>query len=137
MEEAMQFTQIEYPSEDAWRAEGQRRFGPDVMKWRFICPVCKTIQTPQDYKDTGAKETVVAFSCIGRWNGLTRGCDYAGGGLFRLNPVHVVGHQDNLFDFAPDPAGQTATQVAESEKLPCGCFRSDASLCPHGNLPLA
>ena len=133
----MQFTQIEYPSEDAWRAEGQRRFGPDVMKWRFICPVCKTIQTPQDYKDTGAKETVVAFSCIGRWNGLTRGCDYAGGGLFRLNPVHVVGHQDNLFDFAPDPAGQTATQVAESEKLPCGCFRSDASLCPHGNSPLA
>jgi hypothetical protein len=74
-------------------------FGKDEMKWRFVCPVCKHVQSIQDYKDAGAPKDAVAFSCVGRWIDRSRSvvtgkgkgpCNYAGGGLFRLNPVEVV-----------------------------------------------
>lgn len=28
-----------YESLDAWKAEGERRFGADVRKWKFKCPM--------------------------------------------------------------------------------------------------
>ena len=87
-----------------WMAEGRRRFGDDQMKWRFVCPVCGHVATPEDYKAAGAPSTAVAFSCVGRWSGAKSGlwrsgdavakpCDYAGGGLFRLNPQRVIDEQ--------------------------------------------
>ena len=102
---------------DEWVAEGTKRFGPDMMTWRFVCPSCGHVQTAADYKAAGAPINVVAFSCIGRW--LTNGaddpkrdkklakaafkkkggpCNYAGGGLFKLNPVEVDGQ--HCFAFA-------------------------------------
>ena len=92
---------------DAWNAEGERRFGVDRMAWRFVCPVCKHVASVADWKAVGATEGEVAFSCVGRhidgaksaFEGKGEGpCTYAGGGLFRLNPVHVEGHQ--VFAFA-------------------------------------
>lgn len=92
---------------DEWEAEGQRRFGPDHMAWRFVCPVCKYEQSAQDYKDAGAPSNAIAFSCVGRWmpkakqafeDNDTGPCNYAGGGLFRLNPLDVDGSK--VFDFA-------------------------------------
>jgi hypothetical protein len=94
-----------------WRAEAVRRFGDDPMKWRFVCLSCGHIQTPSDYKSVGAPETSVAFSCVGRWTPGATGeiwqkgkgpCNYAGGGMFRLNPVRVTeGEQTHeIFDFA-------------------------------------
>ena len=50
-----------------WLAEGKRRFGEDFNKWRFVCPVCGFVQSVQDYKDAGAPQDAVAFSCVGRW----------------------------------------------------------------------
>ena len=105
---------VKYESEAAWKAEGIRRFGPDVMKWKFRCPVCGHVASVQDWMDAGAGEGEVAFSCVGRHHpdperkldptgmpGRTGGpCDYAGGGLFRLNPVEIAGKVDRLFDFA-------------------------------------
>lgn len=91
-----------------WEAEGEHRFGPDRMKWRFVCPVCKHVQTPEDYKAAGAPETAIAFSCVGRWvEGAHKAfertqngpCNYAGGGLFRLNPVQIDGEY-GYFEFA-------------------------------------
>lgn len=94
-----------------WRAEGERLFGADPMGWKFVCPVCKYVASVKDWKDVGAGEEEVAFSCIGRhtrgrsaFSGQGPGpCNYAGGGLFRLNPVHVkdaAGDIHDVFAFA-------------------------------------
>lgn len=101
---------------EEWTADGKRRFGDDMMTWRFVCPSCGHVQTANDYKAAGAPSTVVGFSCIGRWlpggaehaqkikdatfkqNGGP--CDYAGGGLIGLNPVKVGGGY--FFAFAED-----------------------------------
>lgn len=96
-------------TEAEWAAEARRRFGDDVMQWRFICPVCQHVPAVQEWKDEGVLGAA-GFSCIGRWTGgreafggsdpSDRGpCDYAGGGLFALNPVDVDGTA--MFDFAP------------------------------------
>lgn len=106
-----------------WEAEGIRRFGEDRMKWRFVCPSCKTVSSVQDWKDAGAEESGVAFSCVGRWKdgvdentfrGNGKLCHYAGGGLFRLNPVKVVfpgGGIRETFAFADEPAAPTPEQL--------------------------
>lgn len=97
---------------DEWRAEGTRRFGDDVMQWRFTCPSCGFVASTQDYKDAGAPATAVGYSCIGRYLDACQEmcsapgpCNYAGGGLFQLNPVTVSfpnGFKTNFFAFA-DP----------------------------------
>jgi len=80
-------------------------FGEDMMKWRFICPACGHIASIEDYKNAGTTQGAIAFSCVGRWlperqtmytkNGGP--CDYAGGGLFMLNPVSIEG-KGNFFE---------------------------------------
>jgi hypothetical protein len=97
-------------TEAAWRAEGAALFGADTSAWRFVCPSCGFVASVKDWRDAGARDGEIAFSCIGRHKGAdgTRTfkreggpCDYAGGGLFLLNPVRVThdgGHVD-LFEF--------------------------------------
>ena len=106
----------EYTLEE-WRAEATRRFGEDWMKWKFVCPVCEYVAAVQDWKDAGAPVQSAAFSCVGRWKGANpetakgdvgpngikgKGpCNYAGGGLFRLNPITVIDPDGvKLFAFA-------------------------------------
>lgn len=104
-------TKQESMTREEWLAEAERRFGPDPMKWKFVCPCCKHVTAVEDWKKAGAKEENVAFSCVGRWTGASRGaftkgigpCDYAGGGLFQLNPVRVIddeGKEHRVFAFA-------------------------------------
>lgn len=99
---------------EEWDAEGKRRFGADQMKWRFVCPSCDHVASSEDYKNAGASSDSVAFSCVGRWlespkeafRGEGGPCNYAGGGLFRINPVLVVlqdGTERNIFEFADAP----------------------------------
>lgn len=93
-----------------WEAEGTRRFGPNQMAWRFVCPSCGAEMSVADYKAAGAPENAVAFSCVGRWTGAKATifeqpgpCNYAGGGLFQLNPVKVTqpdGVAHHVFAFA-------------------------------------
>ena len=82
------------------------RFGEDKMKWRFVCPSCGHVASVQDWKDAGAPADAVAFSCVGRWldvgdkktfKGEGGPCQYAGGGLFRLNPVELEGDDGKKF----------------------------------------
>ena len=92
-------------TEAEWIAEGAALFGPDRLTWRFKCPVCGNVYTALDWKAAGAPAAAVAFSCIGRWQEPEErtGCDYAGGGLFRLNPVRVrdsFGTVHEVFEFA-------------------------------------
>lgn len=97
-----------------FQIEGTRRFGTDPMQWRFVCPVCGHVASVEDWQKAGAEENEVAFSCIGRHtegskeafsskkaNAKQSGpCNYAGGGLFKLNPMDVDGVR--YFNFAPE-----------------------------------
>ena len=87
---------------DDWMAEGKRRFGEDLAKWKFVCPVCGHIAAVEDFKPhsaAGATPNSATCECIGRYvhgskafgpDGKVVGpCDYAGYGLFRLSPVRV------------------------------------------------
>jgi hypothetical protein len=95
---------------EQWIAAGKSRYGADRMQWWFRCPSCGHIATPQDYRAAGAPATAVGFSCVGRWSGAASEafsdadgpCNYAGGGLFRINPILVTdGAQEfSMFDFA-------------------------------------
>lgn len=97
-----------------WYAEGVRRFGPDETTWAFVCPACGHRQTVADYEAAGAPEGHVAFSCVGRafptcreaFGGKGPGpCNYAGGGLFAINPVTILDDgkkRGPFFEFA-DP----------------------------------
>ena len=106
-----------------WRAKAAELFGADFMKWKFACPVCEHVASVQDWKDAGAPVNAAAFSCVGRWAGpnpeVSKGdiwpnglpgkgpCNYAGGGLFGLNPVSVI-----------DPDGIELRAFAFAEPLP-------------------
>lgn len=106
---------------DEWRKKGTELFGKDSTKWLFVCPVCRTPQTAQDFIDSGLSEdearSSIAIECIGRHLPKAQSqkaisdakvikgkpCDYAGYGFFKLNPVAVEdddGHVFNIFDFA-------------------------------------
>lgn len=107
-----------YESLADWKKEGQRRFGKEFRQWKFVCPVCGHVASVKDWEDAGDKErTMVAFSCVGRlldkcknaFQGNSKGkgpCDYAGGGLFRLNPICIKegGEEHFMFDFAEGDA---------------------------------
>lgn len=100
-----------------WKLEGERRFGIDMMIWKFVCPSCGHIASVTDWKNAGAPESTVAFSCIGRWTedpsysalaafrSSGGPCNYAGGGLFILNPVEIDfgnGKKSRFFAFAEE-----------------------------------
>lgn len=76
---------------------GVRLFGEDRWNWRFVCPCCGHVATAKNYKEAGAPEGAVGYSCVGRWSGAKRGalgegpgpCNYAGGGLFAFGPVKI------------------------------------------------
>ncbi len=95
---------------EEWEAEGVRRFGPEKLDWKFICPSCGHIASVKDWVDAGGQGGI-GFSCIGRWIGSKRNaldgkgpgpCNYAGAGLFRLGPVKIEGDPAHWFDFAPE-----------------------------------
>lgn len=97
----------EYASVEEWRAEAERLFGDDPLKWKFECPSCGHVASVDDWRLAGAKESHAAFSCVGRFlpKATTFGkrpgpCDYAGGGLLRINPVSIGGREARFFQFA-------------------------------------
>lgn len=103
---------------EEWIAEARLLFGSDEREWRFVCPSCGHVASVADWIDAGANEGHVAFSCVGRFlDGEpvdafeTPGpCNYAGGGLFRLNPVSVQmpdGSTRATFEFAKVEASRS------------------------------
>ncbi|TCT21176.1 VVA0879 family protein [Thiobaca trueperi] len=119
-------TPIQEMTHAEWIAEGRRRFGDDMMNWRFVCPACGHVAAARDWKDAGAPPNAVAFSCVGRWLPTAREafadaghgpCNYAGGGLFRLNPLHVRredGQIEPVFAFAEDNRMPPDTPLART-----------------------
>ncbi len=102
---------------EEWLAEGERRFGKDVLKWKFMCPACEHVQSAEhfrQYKAQGATPETARFNCIGRYAGAMRRafggqgpgpCDYTSGGLFDIRPVTVMTPDGDVktFAFAKDP----------------------------------
>lgn len=91
-------------TKDEWHAAGVRRFGKEMLFWKFVCPMCETVIEVRDYKKAGAPESAVGMACIGRYikssqrafdcdrkGKITKGegCDYASWGLFNMNPIEV------------------------------------------------
>jgi hypothetical protein len=89
-----------------WIAAGKQRFGEDMMKWSFVCPICGHVARVEDfmqYEDRGATPDSATQECIGRYDGskgtafgeirhkLGGPCDYALYGLFRIPGVVVTG----------------------------------------------
>lgn len=112
-----------YGSVEEWQEEAKRRFGNNTLDWKFVCPSCGCETSVKQWKDAGAPENSVAFSCIGRFIEGTKGeiwdknggpCNYTGGGLFQLNPIHVVdknGATHQMFAFAEPSADTKETLV--------------------------
>lgn len=98
-----------------WHARARELFGDDSSGWKFVCPSCAHVASVADWKAAGAPDGCVAFSCVGRWTlepkkaerkafkGEGGPCNYAGGGLFALNPITVIdpdGRRHEVFAFA-------------------------------------
>lgn len=86
-----------------WKVEAENRFGKNQDDWEFICPVCKRISSIKDWRMAKAPMGAIAYSCVGRYDHSEPKCNYAGGGLFQLNPVEVdFGEsKQKVFEFAP------------------------------------
>jgi len=100
-------------TKEEWWARGIELFGADLLKWRFVCPCCGNIQTPEDfrpYKDKGVTPDTAWFNCIGRYDGheavsifsKKSPCNYTSGGLFCFNPIKVVDGEKEHMAFAFD-----------------------------------
>jgi len=83
-----------------WKLEGERRFGDDRNRWRFICPACGEVQTRADFLCLGMNQRqvdqITSYSCIRRWR--DQSCKHIGG------PVNLLispGEIRHTFDFAP------------------------------------
>ncbi len=129
---------IRHYTEDQWRAKGERLFGADMMKWRFVCPICGNVASCEEfrqYADKGATPNSATCECIGRYTGAkdsfdkkTKPCNYAGYGLFRLSPIRIdCGDvETHCFAFAePDRVGPpTPNPQAPDEEAEEGPHRS-------------
>jgi len=85
-------------TEDELLDLGVKLYGPDKKQWKFKCPSCGYVAKVQDWLDHEGGENMIAFSCIGRLTGSKQElgskeggpCNYAGGGLFQLNPIEII-----------------------------------------------
>lgn len=107
---------------DEWFEIGIKLYGDKIINWKFICPMCRKIQTAQDLLDCGIDrdklDGYIGFSCIGRFNGkglpflsssrkednFPHGCDWTLGGLFGGMGKEITiikdGKDMSRFDFA-------------------------------------
>lgn len=136
-------------TQEVWKAKAVELFGNDPLTWRFVCPSCGHVAAVSAWLAAGAPENTVAFSCVGRWLPGTQDdrtfrkeggpCTYAGGGLFRLNPVHVIDPDGKVHDvFAFDATATEAATVPvpplAQKRRPSRFFGGEdvcAKGCPH------
>lgn len=105
-----------FESLEDWKAEGERRFGKDLMKWKFRCPMCGHVAAVQEFADLGAKDPANSAyeECLGRYTGKgspkegdCSGCNWAAYGLLGIpkGGTYVFTGEDtgaHIFDFAEE-----------------------------------
>jgi hypothetical protein len=119
-----------------WLQKGKDLFGEDFRDWKFVCPICGTIQDAKDFfkagVDRGKVSSVLGFSCIGRFTGAgpykekgpqQKGCDWTLGGLFQLHRLEVIDEKGTIhpvFEFAEVQVAQTmeAEHAVQSGERP-------------------
>jgi hypothetical protein len=93
-----------------WKKKGKELFGDDCREWKFVCPVCKGIQSYKDFEDlVDHPEDYMYFSCIGRFKEEI-GCDWTLGGLFQIHKTEVIdekGKAHPVFEFAETESSNT------------------------------
>lgn len=104
---------------EEWRNEAVERFGEKTANWKFICPRCGGVQSPQDFIEHGLEPQDAANTsyqeCIGRKvTGI--GCDWAAFGLFGTlgkgrEVITEDGRTVEIFDFAPADVPPAETVV--------------------------
>ena len=97
-------------TKEEWIKRGTELFGPDMLKWRFVCPACGNIAAVEDfrpYKDKGAHPDSATHDCIGRFDGhidvdmgKEKPCNYTGYGLIDICPVRVMDGDQEIRCFA-------------------------------------
>ena len=109
---------------EEWLKKAARLYGENAGDWKFICPACETPQTAKDFVNAGLTREQASISianeCIGRHlpekqkaigeKKIIKGnpCNYAGYGLFQLNPVEIEFEDGTIrkaFDFADEEKG--------------------------------
>jgi hypothetical protein len=107
------------------RAEGHRRFGPDVKDFAFECPRCRDVATVQDFIDAGYPQAA-GQECLGRSLGALqgsakpdrrglvrgnapRGCDWCAYGVFPGPWTIRMDNGKTVFSF-PMAAGHPAPE---------------------------
>lgn len=115
-------------------AEMRQRFGDNARQWKFVCPMCKTVQCADDFfatgkfqPGTGEVNKYLGFSCIGRFTGAGaprsgtppgRGCNWTLGGLLQIHELEIIlpdGKRSPAFEIAEAPTPVAA--VAEKGAL--------------------
>ena len=110
--------EVKVMTKGEWLDKGRKLFGPDISKWRFVCPICKNVASVDDYrqyKSQGATPESATHNCIGRYTENPRRafgdnpketpekpCDYSGYGLFNFCPVEVIEGAEKHHCFAFD-----------------------------------
>ena len=117
-------------TQDEFTAEAKRRFGDSPRGWKFVCPMCGTVQSIQQLLDAviaagGKKDDVhgyIGYSCIGRFTGQRdagisaknrgekwdQGCNWTLGGLLHCHELEVV---------LPDGSRRPTFELAEIETV--------------------
>lgn len=101
---------------EEFKVEARKRFGEKARTWKYVCPMCGTIQSGQQVWDAlinqnSGKEVEIntvlsslGFCCIGRYTGQgdegiaahgrgekwDKGCNWTLGGLLRLHTLEIV-----------------------------------------------
>jgi|SRR5687767_212614 len=131
---------------EQWEAEGRSLYGDDKMNWKFRCPSCGHVASVADWKAAGASQGEVAFSCVGRHLnandkatfGRSGGpCNYAGGGLFKINPVTVDDgtFKHSMFEFADHlPQRTPRVRLKSAQRDEVSAEDQSASLTHKNNL---
>lgn len=98
---------------EQWHREGERRFGVELLNWRYVCPMCGHIACGRDFEAIGVSPMNGAMECIGRYyrrgravEGDSSGCNWTAAGLYGIpNGKGIVvvlndGRAFECFDFA-------------------------------------
>ena len=95
---------------DQWVKQGEELYGKSRLKWKLICPRCKTVITVEEYPEK-VRDGAAGFSCIGRYV-KDKGCDWSLGGLFTIHTKEVVtddGNANPIFRFADEDQDSVGT----------------------------
>lgn len=120
---------------DQWIKEGEERFGKSKREWKFVCCMCGTSQSFNDFLEhTDLTEDeiqrVITFSCIGRQTeGASNmgeadkgkiGCNWSLGGLLQAHTLSIIPPEGEVdkkgeplenrpsFDFWEEPVKATS-----------------------------